>query len=368
MKGNILVLTNNISGLAVFRKEVVKSLVDAKFNVYVAGPDDNGLVESVQNIGCQIIKTTFDRRGMNPLADLKLMLMYTKLIRKLKPKVVLTYTIKPNVYGGIVCRLCHVPQIANVTGLGDALENGGWLKRLIVALYKIGIGKAKCIFFQNGTNKEIFTRFGIANRFSILLPGSGVNLQHHIFQPYPLDKGSVRFLFIGRMLKDKGVEEYFEAARCIKTKYPNTEFQTLIWENDLGKYKDTLHSLITAGIINHLGGTYDVRPFIAAVECTVMPSYHEGMSNVNLESASCGRPVITTDVPGCKETVDEGITGFLVPPRDADALTNAIERFLKMSYSEKVLMGKAARRKMEREFDRKIVVDTYLREIKNLDS
>lgn len=367
MKGKILVLTNNISGLAVFRKEVVRSLLDAKFDVYVAGPDDNGLVESVQNIGCQIIKTTFDRRGMNPLADFKLMLMYTKLVRKLKPKVVLTYTIKPNIYGGMACRLCHVPQMANVTGLGDAFENGGLLQKLTVALYKIGIGKAKCIFFQNRTNKEIFTRLGIANdSSSVLLPGSGVNLQHHVFNSYPADEGIIRFLFIGRMLKDKGVEEYFEAARRIKAKYPNTEFQTLIWENDLGQYVNTMEQLVNDGIIHHLGSTLDVRPYIAAVECTVMPSYHEGMSNVNLESAACGRPVITTDVPGCRETVDHEMTGFLVNVRDADSLTTSIERFIQLPYAEKVQMGLAARRKVEQEFSRQIVVDTYLREINSL--
>jgi len=360
MKGNILVLTNNIGGLHSFRKEVMKAIVDDGFEVYISEPDDDERVKYFDEIGCHIIKTDFDRRGMNPIADFKLLLTYRKLIKQLKPVAVLSYTIKPNVYGGIACRFAGVPQLANVTGLGDALENGGWLQKLTVALYKVGIGKAKCVFFQNKNNRDFFAKHGIVGKKTVLLPGSGVNLQHHIFQEYAPD-GIIKFLYISRLLKDKGTDEYFEMAENIKEKYPDSEFQILGWVE--GDYKEKLDDFVKRGIINYLGTTSDVRPYLRNAHCTILPSYHEGMSNVNLESAANGRPVITTNVPGCRETVDDGRTGFLVDVRSSESLIYAVERFISLPYSQKVMMGKLARKKVEREFDRQIVVKAYLDEL-----
>ena len=360
----VLVLTNSIGGLYSFRKEVIKAIVDAGYELFVSEPDDNDeRVKYFEGIGCHNIRIDFNRRGMNPLADLKLMLKYRKLIKKLRPKAVLTYTIKPNVYGGIACRLTSTPQIANMTGLGDAVENGGWLQKLTVLLYRMGIKKAKRVFFQNRANREFCLDLGIANKSSILLPGSGVNLQYHTYQEYPED-GTVIFLFIARLLKDKGTDEYFEMAEAIKEKYPQTVFQIL--GSVEGNYQKRLETLASKGIIVHLGTTSDVRPFLAKAHCTIMPSYHEGMSNVNLESAANGRPVITTNVPGCRETVDDGKTGFLVEPRSTHSLIRCVERFLGLPYEQKVLMGKDGRSKMEREFDRQIVVKEYLNAIANV--
>lgn len=362
-KGSILVLTNNIGGLHSFRKEVMKAIVEAGYEVYISEPDDDERAKYFEGIGCHIIRKEFDRRGMNPVADFKLMLTYRKLIRQLKPKAVLSYTIKPNVYGGLACRMTGTPQLANVTGLGDAIENGGWLQKLTLTLYKIGIKKAKCVFFQNQTNRNFCVSHGVTGEHSVLLPGSGVNLEHHQLQPYPED-GKIQFLFISRLLKDKGTDEFFEMAQVIKKRFPNTEFQILGWCE--GNYQQQLDELVKEGIVNYLGSTSDVRPYLAKVHCTIMPSYHEGMSNVNLESAANGRPVITTDVPGCRETVDDGETGYLVKPRNAEDLIAKVEQFFLLPYEEKVAMGCAARAKMEREFDRKIVVDAYLNAIKNL--
>lgn len=361
MKNKVLVLTNNIAGLHSFRKEVMKAIVDAGYDVYISEPDNDERVKYFEGIGCHIIKTDFNRRGMNPLADFKLMLKYRKMIKQLKPVAVLSYTIKPNIYGGMACRLTKTPQLANVTGLGDAVENGGWLQKLTITLYKIGLGKARKVFFQNKSNRDYCIKCGIADDSSILLPGSGVNLTHHTYQEYPKDEGKIRFLFIGRLLKDKGIEEFFEAAKTIKINYPNTEFQIL--GSIEGPYQQQLQELVDKGIIMHLGTTSDVRPFIGSVECTIMPSYHEGMSNVNLESAANGRPVITTNVPGCQETVDDGRTGYLIEARNAESLISTVERFINLPYSQKVLMGKNAHAKVEREFDRQIVVDTYLKEL-----
>lgn len=363
MPGKVLVLTNNIGGLHSFRKEVMKAILDAGYEVYISEPDDDDRAKYFEDLGCHIIKTLFDRRGMNPIADFKLMLYYRRMIKQLGPNAVLSYTIKPNIYGGIACRLTRTPQIANVTGLGDAMENGGWLQKLTTSLYKIGIGKAKCVFFQNETNKAFCESQGIGGLKTRLLPGSGVNLEHHQYQELPPD-GIIRFLFISRLLRDKGTEEFFEMAKAIKGKYPQVEFQILGWCE--GDYKKQLDELIENGTINYLGSTSDVRPYLANVHCTIMPSYHEGMSNVNLESAANGRPVITTDVPGCRETVDDGVTGFLVKARDAESLIDGVERFLSLPYEDKQKMGLMARRKVEREFDRQIVVKAYLEAINSV--
>lgn len=359
----ILVLTNNIGGLHSFRKEVMKAMIDEGYKVVISHPDEDERIAYFTGIGCEDVLTEFNRRGMNPVKDLQLLMKYRKLIKKYKPLAVLTYTIKPNVYGGMACRMTGTPQLANVTGLGDAVENGGLLQKLTVFLYKMGIGKAKRVFFQNKYNRQFCIEKGIAKEDPVLLPGSGVNLNHHQYQEYP-ENGVIKFLFIARLLKDKGTEEYFEAATRIKEKYPNTEFQIL--GRCEGNYQEQLDELVSKGIINFFGRTSDVRPFIGNVHCTIMPSYHEGMSNVNLESAANGRPVITTNVPGCQETVDNGVTGILCEPRSAESLIAAIEKFLSLTYEEKKAMGMAARKKVEREFDRQIVVNKYLDELKKL--
>lgn len=357
-KKKILVLANKTSGLHSFRKEVMKAIVDEGYELYVSVPDEDERIKFFKEIGCHIIKTSFDRRGMNPIKDFKLLLEYRKLIKQLKPKAVLTYTIKPNVYGGLACRFTKTPQLANVTGLGDAIENGGWLQRLTVMLYRMGLKKAACVFFQNESNMNTCIRLGIADDSSVLLPGSGVSLVHHTYQAYPSEDGSIKFLFIGRLLKDKGIEEYLKTAKAIKEKYPNTEFQILGAVD--GPYQGKLEELEKGNTVKHLGLTTDVRPYIAAVHCTIMPSYHEGMSNVNLESSANGRPVITTDVPGCRETVDNDKTGYLVKARDARSLIEAVERFVLLPYNQKVQMGRNGREKVEREFDRRIVINAYL--------
>ena len=364
MAKNILILSNNINGLYSFRREVILSIVKEGYQVYISIPDfDSSRVGYFEENGCHVIPTGFNRRGMNPFADIRLIITYCRLIDRLKPVAVLTYTIKPNVYGGMVCRLYGTPQLANVTGLGYAVENGGWLQKLTIILYKIGIGKAKRVFFQNHSNRDFCIRHGIADERSILLPGSGVNLKHHVLQPYPED-GVIRFLYIGRIMKDKGCKELFEAAKEIKAKYDNVEFQIL--GSIEGDFNAQFDLLVSQGIIKFLGQTTDVRPYIDQAHCTIMPSYHEGMSNVNLESAANGRPVITTDVPGCRETVDDNVTGFLVEPKSTESLINGIRRFLALPYEQKKILGQNARKKVKHEFDRDIVVRAYIEELESI--
>lgn len=362
----VLVLTNSISGLHSFRKEVMKALVDAGYDLYLSYPEEDAEKSSYfKEIGCHLLLTPFNRTGMNPVKDVKLLHRYIRTIKSIKPAVVLTYTIKPNIYGGMAAALCGVHQLANITGLGDAVENPGLLRTIAVTLYKIGLSKCRAIFFQNDTNLNTCVQLGIVKRKRAhLIPGSGVNTEHHTYQEYPED-GTIKFLYIGRMKRDKGIQEYFYAASVIKSKYPNTEFQIVGTKEDA--LDEQLDELIKSGIINFLGPKVDVRPFIGDVHCTIMPSYHEGMSNVNLESSANGRPVITTDVPGCRETIDDGVTGFLINAKDGQDLATKVEKFILLPYEQKKAMGLAARAKVEKEFDRQIVVDAYLEAVRTID-
>ena len=220
---NILVLTNNVVGLHSFRKEVMKAIVDAGYTLYIAFPDKDERAEYFGSIGCKCVNIPFDRRGMNPIKDFKLIMDYVKVIKKINPIVVLTYTVKPNVYGGMAAAWCKIPLIANVTGLGDSLENLSILQKLVIMFYRLGLRKAKTVFFQNGVNRQFCIDHKIVYpEQTKLLPGSGVNTKHHTYQKYPTDESAIKFLFIARLLKDKGTEEYFEAAKVIKSKYPHT--------------------------------------------------------------------------------------------------------------------------------------------------
>lgn len=360
----ILVLTNSFGGLYCFRKEVIMAILNKGNDVSISAPFDTSS-QSFREMGCRIIDTEFNRKGMNPLMDLRQMLLYCKLIQKEKPSVVLSYTIKPNLYGGMACRLCGVPQIANVTGLGSAVENSGWLQWLTVFLYKVGLKKTQTVFFQNQANMRFCLQKKMVKGRTRLIPGSGVNLQFHGLQNYPAEGGPIRFIFIGRILREKGIEEYLAAAMEIKSKYPDTEFHIVGTCED--NYADRIAKLQKDGVVIYHGGQPDVRPYIGSAWCTVHPSFYpEGMSNVLLESCAAGRPIITTDRPGCGEIIDDGVNGYLVKPLDGYDVARKIEQFIALPYDKKRQMGLAARRKVEKEFDRTIVVQAYLDEIYSL--
>jgi len=359
----VLILTNNFLGLHSFRKEVVKAIRDAGHEVVISAPFDEKKAY-FEEIGCKLIDTQFNRKGTNPIKDLGLMMRYRKMLRQIKPDVVLSYTIKPNLYGGMACQLCNVPQIVNITGLGSAVENPGWLQKLTILLYKVGLQKAKTVFFQNKANMEFCELHRMVKRNKILIPGSGVNLQYHTVQKYPKD-GIIKFIFISRLLKEKGIEEYFGAAIRIKKQFPNTEFHIVGPCED--SYSERLDALQKDGIVIYHGLQADVRPFIGAVHCTIHPSYYpEGMSNVLLESCAAGRPIITTNRPGCGEIIEDGRTGYLVNAKDVEDLVSVIERFIALPYHQKMQMGLNAREKVEKEFDRQIVVDVYLYELSKI--
>lgn len=359
----ILILTNNDVGLYRFRKELLQTLLQ-EHTVSVSLPD-GPFVSKMKEMGCHICLTDVDRRGVNPLKDMQLFLHYLKLLRSERPDVVISYTIKPNIYGGLACRFYNVPQLATITGLGTSIENRGPLQFLTLALYRICLKRARCIFFQNKQNLAFMQQHGIAQENFHLLPGSGVNLHDNPFEPYPEDDTTVRYLFIGRIMKDKGIGELLECAKQIHDKHSNITFD-IVGDFDDPAYASLFEPLQAQGCIYHLGFRNDIHELIASHHAIVLPSYHEGLSNVLLEAAACGRPVITTNVPGCKETFDEGVSGYGVPARDADALFKALLRFANLPHPQKAEFGRMARDKIVREFDRNIVINAYCKEIKKL--
>lgn len=357
----ILILANNDVGLYKFRKELIKELV-INNDVYISLPYGD-LVPELEKMGCKYIDTMINRRGTNPLTDLKLLITYIKLVKNCKPDIILTYTIKPNIYGGIASRINGVPYIANITGLGSAVENSGWLQKITLFLYKISLKKAKCVFFQNNENKNLFVKKNVVgNRFKVI-PGSGVNLDEYPYMEYPKNE-KVHFLFVARIMKEKGIEEYLNAAKHIKSKYHYTEFHILGFCEE--SYKDRLEDMQKKGIIIYHGMQKDVKPFYQKAHCIIHPTFYpEGMSNVLLEASACGRPIITTNRSGCKEIVDSGINGLLLEPKSSKDLIQAIENFLELSFTEQKKMGAASREKVEKEFDRSIVINAYINQIKS---
>lgn len=363
----ILVLSNSFGGLHSFRKEVFQAYKEKGYEVYISCPigKDKLKADWFEGIGCKIIDTRFNRQGMNPIADFNLMLTYRKQIKEIKPDVVLSYTIKPNLYGGMACALCGVPQLANITGLGAAVEYPGMMQKLTIALYMLGLRKTAMVFFQNDENRQFCIRRKMIKGAHRLIPGSGVNLSYHTQKDYPSENEPIRFIFISRIRREKGIDEYLAAAKAIKAKYPNTEFHVL--GGCEGDYQQLLSELHDKRIIVYHGQQSDVRPFIANVHCTIHPTFYpEGMSNVLLESCAAGRAIITTDRAGCREIVDNGVNGFIVKQRDSLDLIEKVEHFIQLSYQEKKQMGIAARKKVEREFDRNIVVNAYLEETRKI--
>ena len=359
----ILILANSDSGLYQFRKELIEQL-SKKNKVVCSVPDTDGFIGKLKKLGCKCVITGIDRRGVNPIKDLRLFFTYLKLIRRFHPDVVLTYTIKPNVYGGIASRMTHTSYLANITGLGTAIENGGLLSKLSLFLYRIGLKKSSCIFFQNRSNLEFFEKKGIVRDNECLLPGSGVNIETHYLEDYPRDEFPFRFLFVGRVMKDKGIEELLGAVRILSERELNIVLDVVgACDED---YQDILKEYEADGLIKYHGKKDDVHPFYANAHCVVLPSYHEGMANVLLEAASTGRPVIATRIPGCMETFDEGVSGLGCDVYDTMSLVSAMTKMYSLPMEERRKMGLAGRKKVSEKFDRSIVVKSYLEQIKKI--
>lgn len=324
--------------------------------------------QELRAMGCEIVDIKTARQGKNPFKDLILFKKYFRELKENHPDVMLSNNIKPNVYAGLACQILCIKYIPNITGLGTPVENPGPLQKLTTRLYKVGVAGANCIFFQNSENQAFFENHHMMpKRAKVrLLPGSGVDLDAHPAFEYP-EGDTIHFQYTSRILKEKGIDLYLAAAKAIHEKYPNTVFH-ICGGCDDERYIQILKDAENAGHIVYHGQQKDMIPFLKQAACIVHPSYYpEGMSNVLLEGAASARPIIATDRAGCRETVEDGVTGFLIPIKDEQALVEALEKFMQMTPQQRKAMGLAGRAKMEREFDRKIVVKAYLEEIQALE-
>lgn len=358
----ILILANNDVGLYKFRKEFIQELIRRGNKIVVSVPDGE-LIPDIKNLGVKVILTDVDRRGINPLTDVKLLLRYFRMEATLKPDLVITYTIKPNVYGGVVSRILRIPYAENITGLGTTFQTENLIKKLVCFLYKISGRRAKVVFFENEENKQIFLEHHlIREEQACRLNGAGVNLDEYPYTEYPDESEAIRFLFIGRVMKEKGVEELFEAARRIKKEFPEAVFDIVGPMED--EYESVVQKLEEEGIINYYGYQKDVRPFIARCHCFVLPSWHEGMANTLLEAGAMGRPLITTRIHGCMEAVADGKNGYLVEKKNEASLIQSLANFLKLGRSEKKNMGGKSREYVEKFFDKVEIVNNTIGALK----
>ena len=349
----ILLITNHSYMLYRFRRELIAQL-QQEHEVVLSMPFV-GHEEDFLAMGLKCINTDVDRRGINPKTDLKLMKFYRDMLRTERPDLVITYSIKPNIYAGLMCRMLGIPFCANVQGLGTAFQRKG-LAQFVTVLYRTALKKAKAVFFENEGNAQEFVRRKILPREKItVLPGAGINLERYPLMPYP-ENQKVRFLYLGRIMKEKGIDELFTAMRRLHSELGDQVVLDLVGFFD-DDYEAEVKSIVEDGIAVFHGFQTDPTPYYAAADCVVLPSYHEGLSNVLLEAAAIGRPVITSDIHGCKETVDPDISGFLCRVKNAEDLYQKMHQMAGLPCREREQMGLAARGKVQREFEKNMVVN-----------
>ncbi len=349
--GKILILTNHSYMLWQFRKELISELM--RHHEVVLSMPFVGHETDFQAMGLRCIETQIDRRGINPVTDGRLLSTYRHMLRTEKPDMVITYSIKPNIYAGLVCARLGIPYCANVQGLGTAFQKKG-LAQFVTVLYKLAFRRVRTVFFENESNaREFRERHIIAPEKQTLLKGAGISMTRYPYQPYP-ENEKPHFLYLGRLMKEKGMDELFTAAERLRREGAHFCLDLVGFFEDA--YKDKVEQLQKAGIAVFHGFQEDPRPYYGAADCIVLPSYHEGMSNVLLEAAATGRPLIASDIPGCREAVEEGVTGLLARPRDPDSLYDAMKRLLSIPREARAEMGRRGRDKMEREFRKELVV------------
>ncbi len=343
---------------------LIKELLKLGHEVIVATPKGDAY-QSIIDMGCKYLALDIDGHGMNPVSDYLVYRQYKKILKSKRPDIALLYTTKPNIYCGMACRRKKIPVIMNITGMGMALGGRGIVQSMAIMLYKAACNgeNMKKIFFQNDESKEFFKENGIGDpKLYERIPGSGVDLEKYPVQEFPASE-TVDFLFIGRVMKQKGIDQYIEAAKKVRKAHPETVFHVVGGCDE--SYKSIMDEETKKGSIVYHGRVNNIPDYQKMSQCTIQPSYYpEGVSNVILEAAASGRPVITTDHPGCKEGVNNDETGYIVPIKDSDALSEAIEKFLLLTRDQRIKMGLQGRRKMEQEFDQHLVTDAYLKTIR----
>jgi glycosyltransferase involved in cell wall biosynthesis len=361
MSKKIVIAANSAWNLFNFRGGLIRSLIAAGYEVVAVAPPDE-YTERLSAFGCRVIPLLMDNQGTHPVRDLLLFWRFFILLRAERPDAYLGYTVKPNVYGSLAANLLHIPVINNISGLGAVFIKGGWLTQFVGALYRVALSNSPVVFFQNNDDRQLFIERGLVSaRVTDLLPGSGIDLG--AFSPLPLpNRPPIRFLLIARMLWDKGIGEFVEAAGLLKQKGIDAEcclIGFLDVQNPAAISKEQINDWIASGTVSYQGVTDNVREAIAQADCVVLPSYREGVPRVLLEAAAMARPIITTSAVGCREVVDDGINGYLCRPRDADALAACMIRVSSLTRVERMIMGARGRAKVERDFNEQKVIKKY---------
>lgn len=359
---NIAMIANNSQGMYRYRKELIEQFVKRGISVHLLS-EFNGYKEELKKMGCTLVELKVDRRGTSILKDIRLFYEYYKIIKQEQIQAILTYHIKPNIYAGILARILGLEYYPNITGLGTAVLNPGGLQKWTFFLYRIALKGATCVIYENSENRRYLIENKIVSekQYYRIMPGEGVNIEEFLPLPYPSENESISFLFAGRIMKDKGVHELLEAFKVVKGQYQNVELHIIgSFDED---YSEIINSSVESGLIKYYGYQENVKPFFERAHAIILPSYHEGMSNSLLEAAASARPIIASNVPGCKEIFDDGVTGFACEAGDVGTLVEAMLNFIGLSHEEKVKMGLRARKKIEKEFDRSFVVKGYLEEV-----
>jgi glycosyltransferase involved in cell wall biosynthesis len=377
----VLIALNSAWNLLNFRTGLIKALVADGHTVVLAAPADNH-VPALEALGANFVHLPINSHGTNPAADLALLLRFVSMLRREQPDLLMVFTAKPNVYGSLASHAMGIPVVNNIAGLGSVFIKGGWLARVLITLYRLALSRAQRVFFQNPDDYRQFVEMGLVRvEQCTVLPGSGVDLQR--FQPVPLpslqranerkaqDTNGRRFVFllVARLLKDKGVQEFAEAARLLKSSYPCADFILLGFkdaQNPNAVAEEQLDYWQAMGWVTYWGSSADVRDQLALADCVVLPSYREGTPRSLLEAAAMGRPLVATDVPGCREVVRHGFNGLLCRPRDAQDLADQMHAILQMSDLDLAQMGQASRQHVEDRFDEQRVIDAYLQVLDEL--
>lgn len=366
----IVLSANSEWNIANFRVGLIKALQSAGYVPLVIAPPHEAVEGRMKELAVERIGIKIERSGLNPYADLQLLRRYRTLLKRIRPAAYLSFTIKPNIYGSLAAASLDIPAIPNVSGLGTAFIRPGLLQQIVTHLYRFAFRRAPYVFFQNQEDCQLFLQGRMVKlEQARVLPGSGVDLDR--FRPAALADGPPVFLFIGRLLRDKGVIEFVEAARRLRASFPEFRFQLLgpiDEENRTSILGSELRQWEKEGIIEYLGASDDVRPFIAAATAVVLPSYREGLPRSLLEAGAMARPLIATNVPGCRDVVDDGFNGYLCNAGDFRSLASTMERVAVLPQVQRRQMGAAARRKVHDRFSEEYVIRAYLDALANLNS
>jgi glycosyltransferase involved in cell wall biosynthesis len=359
----VLIAINAAWNVVNFRAGLVRALVADGHEVIAAVPDD-GALAAVEALGVRVVVVPMTSASTSITGDLALFWRYVRLIRRERPDAYLGWTIKPNTYGALAARLAGVPRINNVSGLGTVFIRETWVTRVAEALYRLGLGGAATVFFQNHDDRAEFVARGlVASERTEVLPGSGIDTAHYDPVPWPrIEDGTFRFLLVARLIRDKGVTEFVEAARIVRARHPHARFALLGFvdvDNATAITREELAGWVEEGVIEYFGAAEDVRPFLGNADCVVLPSYREGLSRVLLEAGAMARPAIASDVPGCRDVILPGVTGMLCAVRDAECLAARMTEMMALPQAARTEMGCAARTHISENYAENGVISAY---------